>query len=56
MPELIESDEFFQQKLDYIHNNPVRKQYVEKPENWTWSSASHYFEEKEGKIKIDYLD
>lgn len=39
-PELIESDSFFLQKLNYIHNNPVQKQYVHLPEDWRWSSAS----------------
>lgn len=55
MPQLIESDEFFEQKLNYIHNNPVKKQYVENPEHWIWSSASHYYEAKEGRIKVDEL-
>lgn len=40
MPILIASDEFFLQKLHYIHNNPVKKRYVEKPEYWYWSSAN----------------
>ena len=39
-PELIKSEKFLQQKIKYIHNNPVRKQYVEKPEYWFWSSAN----------------
>jgi putative transposase len=25
--------------IDYIHGNPVRKELVEKPEDWKWSSA-----------------
>lgn len=37
-PKLIETDEFLQQKIDYIHYNPVRKQYVHYPEDWHWSS------------------
>jgi putative transposase len=39
MPILIESEKFFQQKLQYIHYNPVRKHYVTEPEHWYWSSA-----------------
>ena len=31
---------FFQQKLDYIHMNPVRAGWVNKPEDWRYSSAS----------------
>ncbi len=47
MPELIESDRFFAQKLNYIHDNPVRRDYVEKQEYWHWSSAN-----SNGKIII----
>ena len=40
MPLLIENEKFFLQKLNYIHNNPVKKNYVERPEYWYWSSAN----------------
>jgi REP element-mobilizing transposase RayT len=40
MPVIIESEKVFKQKLEYIHYNPVKKQYVEKPEYWYWSSAN----------------
>lgn len=40
MPELIDSDKFFAQKSNYIHNNPVKRNYVEIAENWHWSSAN----------------
>lgn len=40
MPILIESEKVFVQKLIYIHNNPVSKNYVLKPEYWYWSSAN----------------
>ena len=39
-PEIIQSEKFLKQKMEYIHNNPVKKQYVEKPEYWFWSSAN----------------
>ncbi len=39
-PKIIENDRFFLQKLNYIHENPVRKGYVERPEYWKWSSAN----------------
>ncbi|HYG91442.1 MAG TPA: hypothetical protein VD978_34875 [Azospirillum sp.] len=38
-PKRIESEAFFLQKLTYIHDNPVRKTYVSRPEHWRWSSA-----------------
>lgn len=40
MPILIESEKVFFQKLFYIHDNPARKGYVEKPEYWYWSSSN----------------
>lgn len=40
MPIWVESDWFFQQKLNYIHENPVLKSYVADPEDWYWSSAN----------------
>jgi len=39
-PKKIENPAFYRQKLNYIHENPVRKNYVEKPEHWRWSSAN----------------
>ena len=31
------------QKLDYIHNNPVEAGFVEKPEDYLYSSARDYY-------------
>lgn len=39
-PKKIENPEFYLQKLNYIHENPVRKGYVAKAEYWIWSSAN----------------
>jgi REP element-mobilizing transposase RayT len=39
-PKKIENRNFYWQKIEYIHNNPVRKGYVLKPEHWLWSSAN----------------
>lgn len=36
------SNEIFDQKLDYIHNNPVESGFVNKPEQWKHSSACDY--------------
>ncbi|MEL6741249.1 MAG: transposase [Planctomycetota bacterium] len=30
----------FNEKIRYIHENPVRRGLVERPEDWAWSSAS----------------
>ena len=39
-PKKIENPDFYRQKLNYIHENPVRKGYVAHPEHWIWSSAN----------------
>jgi REP element-mobilizing transposase RayT len=39
-PKKIENPAFYLQKLNYIHENPVRKVYVFRPEHWLWSSAN----------------
>ena len=38
----IYSSEFLQQKLDYIHNNPVKADIVDLPEQYRYSSARNY--------------
>ena len=40
--EHIFSDKFIKQKIDYIHENPVRAGIVEKPEDYLYSSARNY--------------
>ena len=39
-PKIIETEKFALQKMNYIHNNPVVKGYVDRPEYWKWSSAN----------------
>jgi putative transposase len=41
-PQRIESESILAQKLAYIHDNPVRRGYVELPEHWRYSSARDY--------------
>jgi REP element-mobilizing transposase RayT len=41
-PQLIESEDVLRQKLDYIHQNPVKRGYVDHAEDWRYSSARNY--------------
>ena len=34
--------DFYKQKLDYIHQNPVRQEIVARPEDYLYSSARNY--------------
>jgi REP element-mobilizing transposase RayT len=40
--EIIYSEKFISQKIDYIHNNPVRSKIVQQPEDYLYSSARNY--------------
>jgi putative transposase len=44
----------FYQKLDYIHLNPVTAGFVEKPEDWLYSSAGDFYGKK-GLIELSYI-
>lgn len=41
-PQAIHDDGMMQQKLEYIHNNPVRRGWVASPEHWRYSSAHEW--------------
>jgi REP element-mobilizing transposase RayT len=38
----ITTDNMMVQKIEYIHNNPVKRGYVDVPEHWRYSSARNY--------------
>ncbi len=54
-PEELYSLKFTQQKLDYIHNNPVKEMIVERPEDYLFSSARNYAD-TDGLLDIHILN
>jgi putative transposase len=42
------------EKLKYMHRNPVRRGLVAKPEDWLWSTFSHYLSGREEMVEIDF--
>ncbi|OLP18942.1 transposase [Leptolyngbya sp. 'hensonii'] len=44
-PQMINSEEMLRQKLAYIHNNPVKRGYVDDPAHWRYSSYRNYLGE-----------
>ena len=40
--ESLQTYQFYKQKLDYIHQNPVRQEIVGRPEDYLYSSARNY--------------
>jgi len=50
-PELIQDEEMMYQKVDYIHQNPVKRGYIDHARHWRYSSARDY-EGESGLIDI----
>ena len=47
-----DADEF-DEKLDYIHNNPVKRNLCAPPEDWNWSSCRHYTTGEDCGVEIE---
>lgn len=52
-PQHIKGDAMLAQKLKYIHENPVRRGYVDLPEHWRYSSARNYLEVSDPVMDVD---
>ena len=50
-PKQIISSDMMEQKINYIHYNPVKRGYVDEPTDWRYSSARNY-EDKKGIIPV----
>ncbi len=50
-PQQIQGEKMMRQKLDYIHNNPVERGFVDEAAHWRWSSARNY-EGQPGVVEI----
>ena len=51
----LSTNEMLDQRLNYLHNNPVESEFVEKPEEYLYSSARDYCSSK-GLIDILLLE
>ncbi|MFT4203119.1 MAG: transposase [Chitinophagaceae bacterium] len=54
MPIELWSPDVIEQKMDYIHNNPVVAGFVSEPQHWKYSSAADYSGGR-GILDIDYV-
>jgi putative transposase len=43
------------EKINYIHNNPVTRGLVSFPDQWRWSSFRAYSLREKGPVKMDWL-
>ena len=51
-PKLIQNEIIMRQKIEYIHNNPVERGYVDDAAHWRYSSARVY-EGEDGVLKVE---
>jgi Transposase and inactivated derivatives len=54
-PKLCQHPKFIMQKLNYIHNNPVKDGWVDRPEDYIYSSARDYVGIK-GMLDVEIID
>ncbi len=51
-PELVIDEDMMSQKVEYIHQNPVKRGYVDFPEHWRYSSARNYAGRKDSLLDV----
>jgi REP element-mobilizing transposase RayT len=54
-PVELTNNEMIEQRLNYLHQNPVKAGFVDAPEDWLYSSARDYAGAP-GLIEVDLLD
>ena len=52
-PQAMVSDEIMLQKMEYVHNNPVKRGLVAAPEHWRYSSAHEWLSGAEPVLRVD---
>ncbi len=55
-PILLDSDVMFNQRLNYLHWNPVTAGFVSEPWHWKYSSAVDYMTDQKGLLDLVMLD
>ena len=46
-------EEEFCREVTYVHQNPVKRGLVERPEMWRWSSVRWWMGERDGEVECD---
>jgi REP element-mobilizing transposase RayT len=55
-PVELNTNTMMEDRLNYIHNNPVEGGFVSKAEDWIWSSAREYTGERTGLLKLLFIE
>lgn len=51
----LSTNKMIDQRLEYLHMNPVKAGFVDKPEDWVYSSAKQY-SGLPGKFEIEFIE
>ncbi|HTQ27914.1 MAG TPA: transposase [Puia sp.] len=54
-PVELSSNEMIEQRLNYMHENPVRAGIVYEPQDYVYSSAIDYYTTMNGRIAVEHL-
>jgi putative transposase len=49
------SEKKIHEKLNYMHNNPVKRGLAARPSDWPWSSWRHYYLDDGSVLAMDRL-
>ncbi len=55
-PKILLHSRFTNQKINYIHNNPVAAKIVDKPEDYVYSSARNYMNIPHALLDVNVID
>jgi len=55
-PQLISSNKMLAQKVEYLHYNPVKRGFVNNPEDWKYSSANNRYWDGSPIIELDEIE
>ena len=55
-PILLDNGIMYNQRLNYLHENPVRAGFVGQPQDWLHSSAVDYFTKEKGLLDLMILE
>ena len=50
-----DTSDILKQKMEYVHENPVRAGFAEKAGDWIFSSAGDYHANRKGLIELSYV-
>ena len=54
-PILLDTNFLMDQKVEYIHFNPVKANLSSAPEDYKWSSAGDYYLNRKGMLKLELI-